>query len=389
MWPAIGLAASAAILAATGAGWMLSHSRRGPARVAWYRASVVGTVVGTALAMLTLPSFIAISMSDAIGIVGIVVSLALGFLSGAVANRTMKPLVGVAIPSRVAFHRELRAGLRSALGEATIIDEYESSVAAREDLSDFLPLLRRTAAKKPDYLVICAPGIGTSAQPEVSRIVEDLASRGGAVFAIEAGDFSDLDQPARSRVSIVRSDARPGVEALIAYLRGHAPAVQRILIISGPSTSKPAGDRAREFATALPNAQVVGIQGSGWTAESAVAALEQYRREQGALPEFIIAGNDEMALGCSRHLTDVPRGRSVRVIGFDGTLPALVSIADASSTFVATVRVPPKQYGEIVGGRIASDFARPAIKPRTLPSTSITTDASHLVTKTNVWNYFQ
>lgn len=389
MWSQVAGTSAALVLAFATLAWIRWRSRRGPARVAWLRLAIVVTVVGLALAAGGVAPLVDLSASDAISVIGLFVSLAFGFLGGAAATRVNRPAIGIVIPSRASFHRELRAGLRASSSNAEIYDEYESSVAAREDLADFLPLLRRVMAKRPDYLVLCAPGVGTGRHPEVDEIAERLVAAGGAVFAIESGDFSNLDERARSRVSTIRTDATSGIEALVEFLRTLLLTDQEVLLISGPSTSKPATERARRLAEALPDAHVANVQGSGWTGESAVAALRGHLQEKGRLPDVVVAGNDEMAVGCSRYLATTPRGRRVRVIGFDGILPALVSISDPSSALVATVRIPPTSYGEWIGSSILMDFARPTTRPKAIPSRLILLDSSHVVTKLNVWNYFE
>jgi ABC-type sugar transport system substrate-binding protein len=389
MWSQVAGSSAALVLVFASLAWIRWRSRRGPARVAWLRLATVVTVIGLALAAGGIAPSVDLSTSDAISVIGLVVSLAFGFLGGAVATRVNRPVIGVVIPSRASFHRELRAGLRGSSSNAEIYDEYDSSVAAREDLTDFLPLLQRVMSKRPDYLVLCAPGVGTGRHPEVDEIAEHLVAAGGAVFAIESGDFSNLDERARSRVSTIRTDAASGIEALVEFLRTLQTADQEVLLISGPSTSKPATERARRLAEALPGAHIATVQGSGWSGESAVAALRHHLQKAATLPDIVVAGNDDMAVACSRFLTMTSGGRRVRVIGFDGTLPALVSISDPSSPLVATVRVPPTFYGQWIGSSIHMDFAKPTTRPKALASRLILLDGSHVVTKSNVWNHFE
>jgi LacI family transcriptional regulator len=159
-------------------------------------------------------------------------------------------------------------------------------------------------------------GSGFEDRPESDQIaaeVEGLQERGSAVVALAARDF---DCP--SVLVDNRGAARDATEHLLGL--GH----RRIAFVEGPEGLYTSIQRLEGFeqAMAAAGAEAVHLPG-GFEYEAGDAAAERMLEAE-ALPDAILAVNDEVAIGLltalRRHGVDVP-GR-VSLAGIDDTRPA-------------------------------------------------------------------
>ena len=92
-----------------------------------------------------------------------VATVILGFLFGlsgrAVVPLGLRPRVAVAIPSQADFSRDMRRGLLGKLQPLhhAYYDEFQSTLAAQEDLPGFPACLHEALEFRPDFLVVAAP----------------------------------------------------------------------------------------------------------------------------------------------------------------------------------------------------------------------------------------
>lgn len=340
----------AAVLAGVASRWA-----RGYRRLLLQRVSVYTTVPAFTATLVLLPVQFDLEFSDALSMAGLAVSVVFGFGARSLERATSRPRIGLVIPSRVAFHVELRNGFAQSIGgiRADVYDDYLKSNHALENLADFLPSLRRTLAWRPDYLVLASPsGDLLSAEPIADQLLA-LTKRGGGVVFVDNVPDAALMAKLGDRVGSVTSDVRQGALLIADFLRRSTSKRDKVLVIAGPPTSAPAEIRRSVFQTELPGVEIIVENSGGWTAETAKSAAARHLRN-GGHPKFIVAGNDVMAFGVIKALREA-KTQGVGVIGYDGIPRALYAIADPDNPFSATVRTPPSAYGNEIAAMILAD----------------------------------
>jgi ABC-type sugar transport system substrate-binding protein len=343
-------------------------------------------VIGAVAGGIWIPQYLGLAFADALSSLGLVVGLFFGLFGSRIAASSGRVNVGIVIPSRVAFHRELRRALNDSLSglPVVILDEYEDKKSVMEDLADFVPCLLRTYRAKPDYLVICAPRASQGNSADLVRVVRDLTRRGGAAFFIEGLPLAELTDRERRRTSTVTSDSQAGAEILAAHVARTSKPLDEILVLAGPSDSAPARVRVDLLGSLLPNGHVMTGDSAGWTRLAARQAVLD-ACAGGKRYNTIVAGNDTMAFGCVDALrSQGERGRKVRVFGYDGVLRALVAISEPMSPLVGTIRIPPSAYGDQIGYMIVEEVTHHTLRRRSLSDVMISIDGSHLITSSNV-----
>jgi len=323
--------------------------------------------------------------SDSMAVIGLALTFAFGFVGNRIANLFATVRIGVVIPSKAAFFKDIRRGLRDELTDldANIEDEYDSIFRSTEDVMDFEPCLRRTIRRRPDFLVLCCPLPGFAARMGVSAAVTDITSRGGAVFFIENGPTDEILSITKN-VYVLAADHSEGVAVLARFIKNEFMR-SSLILLNGPRKSAPAEIRAAQFRSELPDIKIESDDMSGWTASAAKASACRTLSEVKDSVVFV-CGNDSMALGAVEAIREAGRSNAV-AIGYDGIRQALASIATVNSPFVATLRTPPSAYGYQIGSLIkAQCSARSHIRSTQGERILITVDESHLVTKWNVDN---
>jgi ribose transport system permease protein len=137
----------------------------------------------------------------------------------------------------------------------------------------------------------------------------------------------------------------------------------KIVILQGQAGTSAARERAEGFAKGLkayPGIQVVAQQPADFDRTKGLDVMSNLLQ---AHPDVqgVIAANDEMALGAIKAL-GAKAGRSVQVVGFDGTPDGLKAVEQG--TLYASVAQQPSQLG-----RIAVDNALRALDGKDVPAT--------------------
>jgi ribose transport system permease protein len=150
----------------------------------------------------------------------------------------------------------------------------------------------------------------------------------------------------------------------------------KIVILQGQAGTSAARERAEGFAKGLkayPGIQVVAQQPADFDRTKGLDVMSNLLQ---AHPDVqgVIAANDEMALGAIKAL-GAKAGRSVQVVGFDGTPDGLKAVEQG--TLYASVAQQPSQLG-----RIAVDNALRALDGKDVPATVAV--PVKVVTKENV-----
>ncbi|MEU8933008.1 substrate-binding domain-containing protein [Streptomyces sp. NPDC048409] len=142
-------------------------------------------------------------------------------------------------------------------------------------------------------------------------------------------------------------------------LGGHG----KIVILQGQAGTSAARERAQGFANGLkafPGIQVVAQQPADFDRTKGLDVMSNLLQSHPDV-QGVIAANDEMALGAIKALGS-KAGRSVSVVGFDGTPDGLTAVKNG--TLYASVAQQPSQLG-----RIAVDNALKAIQDKKVDST--------------------
>jgi len=246
----------------------------------------------------------------------------------------------------VAFIEELLRGVQMALskvGWSVLI-----SVLAATERSDAYQQLRKISAKV-DGLVI-AEGIVNSEQ------LAQLAARVPVVLA--AGS---LDEPS---VDVVDADNRAGTTALVRHmLEQHGK--KRLFYVDGPPEAPDARERRRAFEETVgrhPGATVTGCFEGRFAAISGQTAVRELLAAPGReLPDAIICGNDQMAIGAMRELqaAGVRVPADVAVTGFDD-----IRFGALFTPPLTTVRQSLRMLGERACSCLLERIADPALPRR-------------------------
>jgi LacI family transcriptional regulator len=285
---------------------------------------------------------------------------ALGYVPDSAAQSMVlkrKEVIGlVAIESRgpdtdieqdgLLFIEEVLRGVEyplSQLGWSVLI-----SVLRSADQADAYRWLQKISAKVDGMLI--AEGIVPSEQ------LARLAARIPVVLV--AGS------PEEPHADVVHADNRAGTEALVRHLvEQHGKT--RLYYVAGPPEAPDARERRRVFEQALARYQGVRLEGcfkgrfAAVSGQLAVRELLAARHRE--LPDAIVCGNDQMAIGAMRELrmAGIRVPADIAVAGFDDMhLGALLAPT------LTTVRQPMRLLGERACSMLLDRIADPALPRR-------------------------
>jgi LacI family transcriptional regulator len=285
---------------------------------------------------------------------------ALGYVPDSAAQsmvRKRKEVIGlVAIESRgpdtdieqdgLLFMEEVLRGVESPLsqvGWSVLI-----SVLRSADQTDPYQRLQKISAKVDGMLI--AEGIVPSQQ------LARLAARIPVILV--AGS------PGEPHADVVHADNRGGTEALVRHMvEQHGKT--RLYYVAGPPEAPDARERRRVFEQALTRYQGVRLEGcfggrfAAVSGQLAVREILAARRRE--LPDAIVCGNDQMAIGAMRelHTAGIRVPADIAVTGFDDMhLGALLAPT------LTTVRQPMRLLGERACSMLLDRIADPALPRR-------------------------
>ncbi|MER6737572.1 ABC transporter permease/substrate-binding protein [Streptomyces puniciscabiei] len=163
--------------------------------------------------------------------------------------------------------------------------------------------------------------------------------------------------------ALVASDNVAGGELAAKTIAEKLGGKGRIVILQGQAGTSAARERAQGFAQGLkayPGIQVLAQQPADFDRTKGLDVMSNLLQ---AHPDVqgVIAANDEMALGAIKALGS-RAGRSVQVVGFDGTPDGLTAVRNG--TLYASVAQQPSQLG-----RIAVDNALKAVQGKKVEPT--------------------
>ncbi|MFC9507265.1 substrate-binding domain-containing protein [Streptomyces sp. NPDC057002] len=182
----------------------------------------------------------------------------------------------------------------------------------------------------------------------VNPVDSDAASN-----SVKAADKADIPVIAVDRVvnnakldTLVASDNVAGGELAAKSIGEKLGGKGKIVILQGQAGTSAARERAQGFANGLkayPGIQVVAQQPADFDRTKGLDVMSNLLQ---AHPDVqgVIAANDEMALGAIKALGS-KAGKSVSVVGFDGTPDGLKAVEGGS--LYASVAQQPSQLGKI------------------------------------------
>ena len=294
---------------------------------------------------------------------------ALGYVPDSAAQsmvRKRKEVIGlVAIESRgpdtdieqdgLLFMEEVLRGVESPLsqvGWSVLI-----SVLRSADQTDAYQWLQKISAKVDGMLI--AEGIVPSQQ------LARLAAR--IPVTLVAGS------PGEPHADVVHADNRGGTEALVRHMvEQHGKT--RLYYVAGPPEAPDARERRSVFEQALARYQGVRLDGcfvgrfAAVSGQLAVREILAARRRE--LPDAIVCGNDQMAIGAMRelHTAGIRVPADIAVTGFDDMhLGALLAPT------LTTVHQPMRLLGQRACAMLLDRIADPALPRRVerLPTTLV------------------
>jgi LacI family transcriptional regulator len=241
------------------------------------------------------------------------------------------------------FIEEVMRGIESTLSQiewsllVSVLRDTDADSACRQMLK---------LSGKVDGMLI-AEGIVSSSQLEV------LAAR--VPVTLVAGS------PLEPHADVVTVDNRGGTKALVSHLVHHH-GMTSLFYIAGPSDAPDARERRSAFTEALAEhhgAACAGVLDGRFAAISGQLAVQQMlSASRGELPDAVICGNDQMAIGAIRQLQTlgIAVPADVAVVGFDG-MPLGAMLAPA----LTTVRQPMRLLGQRACLRLLHRIGDPAL----------------------------
>ncbi|MEU8968519.1 substrate-binding domain-containing protein [Streptomyces monashensis] len=190
-----------------------------------------------------------------------------------------------------------------------------------------------------------------------SNSVKAADKAGIPVVAVDRGvNKADVD-------ALVASDNVAGGELAAKTIAEKLGGKGKIVILQGQAGTSAARERAQGFANGLkayPGIQVLAQQPADFDRTKGLDVMANLLQ---AHPDVqgVVAANDEMALGAVKALGS-KAGKSVQVVGFDGTPDGLTAVKDG--TLYASVAQQPSQLG-----RIAVDNALKAVQGKKVEPT--------------------
>ena len=243
------------------------------------------------------------------------------------------------------FLEEVLRGVESALrqvGWSVLI-----SVLRSAERGDAYRWLQKISAKVDGMLI--AEGIITSEQ------LARLAAR--IPVTLVSGD------PGEPHADVVDADNRAGTRALVRHMvERHGKT--RLFYASGPPEAPDARERRSVFTETLaeyPGVRLDGCFEGQFAAMSGKLAVREILATRRELPDAIVCGNDQMAIGAMRELrtAGIRVPADVAVAGFDDMLlGALVTPP------LTTVRQPMRLLGERACSCLLDRIADPAMPRR-------------------------
>lgn len=219
-----------------------------------------------------------------------------------------------------------------------------SVVRGKDSESAYRQLLKISA--KVDGLLIIEGIIG-------SERLAALAAR--IPVALVAGSFAE---PA---ADVVAADNRSGTHALVRHLiEDHG--ARRLCYVCGPAEAPDARERRAAFEEAVagyPGVRQAGLFEGRFAVASGQAAVREFFGETpGELPDAIVCGNDQMAIGVIRELRAVGLRvpADIAVAGFDD-----IGLAAIFTPALTTVRQPVRLLGERACSRLLERIADPSL----------------------------
>jgi len=190
-----------------------------------------------------------------------------------------------------------------------------------------------------------------------------LARRLPVVVVAGRRDEAELD--------VVLADNRAGVAALVSHLVG-AHGYRRLCLVSGPKDAPDAVERQAAFEEAVlarPGGVIEQVI-HGDFSEGSGAAAARVLLDRRSLPEAVVCGNDQMAIGVLRELqrAGVAVPGDVALTGFDDVYPS--HLTDPPLT---TVRQPLRDLGTHAAERLLARVEDRALPPRAeiLPTSAV------------------
>ncbi len=194
-----------------------------------------------------------------------------------------------------------------------------------------------------------------------------LITEGGIVDAQQLAHLSArlpivivAGSPHEKGVDVVAADNRSGTTALVAHLvevHGH----RNLFYVSGSIEAPDAGERRLAFEQAVGayrDATISGFFQGRFSSESGREAASWLVRSESRLPDAVVCGNDQMAIGVIRELAargiEVPN--QVAVVGFDDIYGGSLLAPP-----LTTVRQPMRLLGEQACFRLLQRIKDPAL----------------------------
>jgi len=162
---------------------------------------------------------------------------------------------------------------------------------------------------------------------------------------------------------VVAADNRSGTVALVSHLV-EVHGRKRLYYVAGPNEAPDAQERRLAFEQVLedhPNATIAGFFKGRFSSQSGRDAAREFLTSGHQLPDAVVCGNDQMAMGVIRELvaSGVRVPDDVAVVGFDDIYAGSLLVPT-----LTTVRQPMRLLGERASKRLLERIKDPTLEHR-------------------------
>ena len=332
-------------------------------------------------------SLFGIGTVNGISITSSIVGLIFGTFGISWLKKNRTPKVGLVIQSKTDFNQEIRKGLKEKIAPKNIpirdlYNEKEISNST-EDYTLFESMFWDAARKNFDYIIATPHSNGIANSEKVVELTKKLAKKRRRIIFIENCPSNLAEY--KGYATRIYSDSRSGANILSDYLIRKIHNYSQIVLINGPTFSPNSLERAKIIKDKLIKEGINYhiLQSDNWSIESGKSLALTFL-ETNIEPTLFVCGNDNLALGVIKSLEInkvLKQNDSHGVVGYDGIPKALMEIWRPDSPMEATLRIPPINYGRLIGDLILSEMNNIREKPSS--ENCITVDQSNIITKTS------
>jgi ABC-type sugar transport system substrate-binding protein len=295
------------------------------------------------------------------------------------ANRILQRARSIALigDSHDSFHAEVWRGLSAEMKNTTFVSPAHERGLRAVDLTTFVMALEHVSRLDASAIVVSPGSREWWNEGRVQVAAQRIIDADRQVVVIENGPSNKVLADA---FTVITSDSERGAKALAKYVITLLPSRSGRVLLLFPGFSENAVIRRSILEAELsPSATVEVIDTNSWSEKEAaehVMRLSKARKHY----DFVICGNDDMALGVVIALRTIGETKT-KVVGYNGTYRAIAAVAEPQNPLIATMRIPAFAYGSTAARHLNDLFRGVIVATAVSADLDIPFDSMNLVTE--------